>query len=138
MHYATAYGKIVDYTATPRLRARSLFGMFAGKLPVVPVSEAIAFKALASALCHSTAIVDGAGYAVIWGILVMAPDTLGASSQRDLISFAAPLCHANGTALLTRAKRTVRPFEGLHRHPLSPAAHLAPCITRGNAQPLRR
>ena len=71
--------------------------MFAGKLPVVAVSEAIAFKALAySALCHSTAIVGGAGYAVIWGILIMSPDTR--AGQGDLISFAAPLCHAHTTA----------------------------------------
>ncbi len=41
---------------------RSLFVVFAATLPVIPVSEAIAFKALAySVLCHSTTIVDGAG-----------------------------------------------------------------------------
>jgi len=89
--------------------------VFAGTLPVVAVSEAIAFKALAySALCHSTVIfvVDGAGYAVIWGILVMAPDTR--AGQGDLISFAVPLCRANGTAapLLDGRKGRSDPLRG--------------------------
>jgi|GEM_PF-1932864 len=111
--------------------------MFAGKLLVVAVSETVAFKALAFfSIVPFDSHRGREGNAVIWSILVIAPDTR--AGQGDLISFVVSLCHANGTASLNRAKRTARPFEGLHRHPLFSAARLAPCITRRNAQSLRR
>jgi len=113
-----AYWKIFDYTATRRLGADGAkFIVFAGKLLVVVVSEALAYFAL----CHSTVNFCRGRGRYAGDFRHSGNGARYTCRSKDLISFAAPPCQREWNAI-TQPGRNGRsdPLRGCTDIPLFP------------------
>ena len=98
-HHSIAYWEIVDCTVTRRLGAIDSMRRDCRYATGCRCEEAIAFKALAF-LCI-VPFESHRGRGRLCGDLGHSGNGARYTCRsKDLISFAAPLCHANGTALL--------------------------------------